>query len=998
MLRRVGVRVFNTTAAFSCSLKCSFYGLGTDINSAAIVKAVRERGIFDEATVEKAVNIFIAGLTDSSYGRCYTEAEVKDHVLGYLCAKTRGLLGDSFEYVHEKDNSAFYICGKDHVSQLNTVRRLAEFVTCKQATKQSISMRGYTTDEGSICVYTAKWQPFVNPDPPPGETSIAQLASRVFLEERSPQLQERYQSLLDRFRDSVVPVFTVVENENGEICFSTAIAAERTYYMASLMAMIQEIPGADVQRSFSETFSNNVHIYTFYIIGATSERLRECASMVGLLPNRPTNSITRLHEALVFNVAQTVYTDAAIIFAFYFTPNPTSEDYRHLRAVLSKEPNGVNRLNALRTSLSLEIMSERYIGTLIGLYPEYMIDIYEDFRRGTTPESRKEIGERIAARFKEDQRTTHDLEIFKSFLRFNETILKHNFFKQDKVALCFRLNPSFLMDLEFPREPHGVFLIAGGQWRGFHVRFTDIARGGVRMIISGGGTYRRNKRTVFQENYNLALTQLLKNKDIPEGGSKGTILVSARYMNQFDHVRCQRIFLQYVDALLDVVLPGEAGIVDKLQEPEIIFLGPDENTAGTFPSDAALHSKRRGNKMWKSFTTGKDTTLGGIPHDVYGMTTRSVRTMVRCIYSKLGFDETKMTKFQTGGPDGDLGSNEILQSSEKMMALSDVSGSLHDPNGVDREELKRLALNRLQLRHFDRSKLSPGGFLVLTEDKNVTLPDGTFVSDGMIFRDGFHFTKYTDADVFVPCGGRPRSVTLGNVGSFLKLPEAGGDSILSGKYDFTQDLKFKIIVEGANLFISQDARLALERCGVVLIKDASANKGGVTSSSLEVYAGLALSDEQHKKCMCASTQAELPEFYKNYVKDIITRIETSAEREFEAIWREREAHPDMPMSLIADALSEKNVKLRANILSSDVFKNQELVKYVLLNYTPKTLINLVPLETLMERVPLNYQHAICAMWLASEYVYTFGIESNEFDFFTFMNTQMKKASEIMASN
>jgi hypothetical protein len=29
----------------------------------------------------------------------------------------------------------------------------------------------------------------------------------------------------------------------------------------------------------------------------------------------------------------------------------------------------------------------------------------------------------------------------------------------------------------------------------------------------------------FYENYNLALTQSLKNKDIPEGGAKGTILL-----------------------------------------------------------------------------------------------------------------------------------------------------------------------------------------------------------------------------------------------------------------------------------------------------------------------------------------------------------------------------------------------------------------------------------------------------------------------------------------
>ena len=38
--------------------------------------------------------------------------------------------------------------------------------------------------------------------------------------------------------------------------------------------------------------------------------------------------------------------------------------------------------------------------------------------------------------------------------------------------------------------------------------------------------YSINQRQLFDENYGLASTQNLKNKDIPEGGAKGTILPS----------------------------------------------------------------------------------------------------------------------------------------------------------------------------------------------------------------------------------------------------------------------------------------------------------------------------------------------------------------------------------------------------------------------------------------------------------------------------------------
>ena len=70
--------------------------------------------------------------------------------------------------------------------------------------------------------------------------------------------------------------------------------------------------------------------------------------------------------------------------------------------------------------------------------------------------------------------------------------------------------------------------------------------------------------------------------------------------------------------------------------------------------------------------------LGGIPHDKYGMTTLSVREYVSGIYRKLGLDETQVRKLQNGGPDGDLGSNEILLSKEKYVAIVDGVGVLVD--------------------------------------------------------------------------------------------------------------------------------------------------------------------------------------------------------------------------------------------------------------------------------------------------------------------------------
>lgn len=164
-----------------------------------------------------------------------------------------------------------------------------------------------------------------------------------------------------------------------------------------------------------------------------------------------------------------------------------------------------------------------------------------------------------------------------------------------------------------------MFLVVGAEFRGFHLRFRDIARGGIRIIRSRNReAYSINLRSLFDENYNLALTQQRKNKDIPEGGSKGTILLDMAALD-----KPQVAFEKYVDSILDLLIVGQSpGIKDKIVDlygkPEILFFGPDEGTADMMDL-ASLHAKKRGYPTWKAFTTGKSQDLGGIPHDHYGM-------------------------------------------------------------------------------------------------------------------------------------------------------------------------------------------------------------------------------------------------------------------------------------------------------------------------------------------------------------------------------------------
>jgi len=390
---------------------------------------------------------------------------------------------------------------------------------------------------------------------------------------------------------------------------------------------------------------------------------------------------------------------------------------------------------------------------------------------------------------------------------------------------------------------------------------------------------------------------------------------------------------------------------------------------------AALHARDRGAETWwKSFTTGKSAEhLGGVPHDAYGMTSLSLREYVVGIYKQLGLQEKNVTKVQTGGPDGDLGSNEILLSSDKTIAVIDGSGVLADPSGINREELIRLAKLRVPVSHFDQSKLGKEGYLVKIEDQDVKLPSGEIIFDGTEFRNGAHFRF--KADLFVPCGGRPEAVNVSNMAALI---DAEGKP------------HFKYIVEGANLFFTQQARLHLEKRKVILFKDSSANKGGVTSSSLEVLVGLALSTQGYLDHMIFKN-GKPSTFYQNYVRDVQQKIKENAAAEFQCIWREHaRLQGSKPRTTISDELSSTLNDLQAELECSDLFEDMPSRKGVMRRAIPKTLVEHVGLETLLERLPEPYQRALFSSWVASHFVYKHGVTSSAVDFFHFARDLAKQ--------
>lgn len=708
-----------------------------------------------------------------------------------------------------------------------------------------------------------------------------------------------------------------------------------------------------------------VIIMSCYSKAAFPENIAEHISDAGLLRE---NEFTPLVNTGDISVPEALFITAASHFVHQFASvnDPAL-------ALLKRRLAGDGELSEIITTIKRRMDKDRFacsaVADAFADRPDIIKDLFAMFTARLSPRGSGDASNLIAA-FNEKRKTmtlsNMEAAVIDTALLFLTSVVRTNFFIPEKKAISFRLASDFLDGLDFPARPFGIFFVVGQRFTGFHVRFTDIARGGIRIVRSASyDDYVKNANNAFEECFNLAYTQNKKNKDIPEGGSKGIILLSQSSKDA--PADPASAFRDYVDGILDLILPEHRTDIRNYEE-EILFLGPDEGTADLMDW-ACERARDRGYRYWKGFTTGKAAYLGGVSHIDYGMTTNGIHEYVLGILEKRSIDEKTVTKVQTGGPDGDLGSNEILVSKDKTIAIIDGGGVLYDPRGLDRGELTRLAKARIDSGNFDEKKLSAGGFKVRVSDRNVTLPDGTIVVSGAGLRNSFHLDARVKADLFVPCGGRPKSIDGTN---WQTLIDADGTP------------KYRFIVEGANLFITQDARIALEKKGVILFKDSSTNKGGVTSSSLEVLSGLALTDTEFKEHMMLHDGKE-PAFRKRYIDEIVAIVRTKSRAEFEVLWR-LAAETKRPISELSDLLSAKINEITAAIVASDLFADTTLRAAVLTKHVPVSLVVLIGMKAVMERVPVNYQKAIVARTVASTFVYTYGISPGYEDYRAYLAT------------
>ena len=587
-------------------------------------------------------------------------------------------------------------------------------------------------------------------------------------------------------------------------------------------------------------------------------------------------------------------------------------------------------------------------------HAELVKGVVELFRLRFDPRNNREQAASQYARDRQDLLTAiskiiDEVEqtILAESVHFIDNILKTNYFLHTKTGLAFRLAPQILDKKYYPHEPFGIFFIVGIGYRFFHVRWKDIARGGVRVIIS---------KTVpdadfalsglFDEVYGLSHAQQLKNKDIPEGGSKGVLLVRPGT----DKDRAMR---GAINAFLDLLVPTDEAHeesssqqVGYYEADEIIYLGPDENVSEELIEWIAEQARRRGYRYASAFVSSKPEN--GINHKRYGVTSEGVNVFVEHTLRHLGIDFKKQNFSVTmmGGPDGDVAGNELKilhrEYGEKaqVKAVADGKGIAYDPDGLAWQELLRLCEESISIANFNPKCLcSAEGFV-----READTAENIATRNELPLR--------VAADIFIPAGGRPYTVSSKNWRLFLN--------------DDERPTK-KAIIEGANIFFTSKARDALQQHGILIIKDSSANKGGVICSSYEVLASLLLSSQE----FCSIKE--------RYVQQVIKILQDKAASEARLLFREYVAHGRqknlvaISMEISAQINSVKGVLLEHFLANPSELEENRIYQKIILANCPPILVQKYA-NRILHDLPPAHKVALLASTIASNIIYREGID------------------------
>ncbi|RWB72041.1 MAG: NAD-glutamate dehydrogenase [Mesorhizobium sp.] len=503
--------------------------------------------------------------------------------------------------------------------------------------------------------------------------------------------------------------------------------------------------------------------------------------------------------------------------------------------------------------------SQDFIAAALNRYPEVARGLHSLFvaRLGPTAEGDGAVAAKhLKVKIKdalEEVPNIDDDTIIRRYLNLIEASLRTNHFVADTKAkgqsLAIKLDSQAVEGLPAPRPWREIF-VYGSEVEGVHLRFGPVARGGLRWSDRA-----QDYRT---EVLGLVKAQQVKNAVIVPVGAKGgfypkKLPMSARRDAIFE--AGTSAYKNFVSSLLSItdnigvdgVIPP-AGVVRRDPDDPYFVVAADKGTA-TFSDTANGISEKHHFWLDDAFASGGSA---GYDHKKMGITAKGAWEAVKRHFREMNRDiQTEpFSVVGVGDMSGDVfGNGMLLSPATRLIAAFDHRDIFIDPDpdmAASMAERQRMfALPRSSWQDYDKSKLSEGGVIVSRNQKSITLPQAAAAAIGL--------SKTTATPVEIMSAILKAPVDLlwfGGIGTYVRASGESNQDVGDRANDAIRvtalDVRAKVIGEGANLGVTQRARIEFGMNGGRCNSDAIDNSGGVNCSDVEVNIKIALASAMRK--------------------------------------------------------------------------------------------------------------------------------------------------------
>jgi glutamate dehydrogenase len=499
----------------------------------------------------------------------------------------------------------------------------------------------------------------------------------------------------------------------------------------------------------------------------------------------------------------------------------------------------------------------RYLAETVARHAGLARDLIELFHLFFDPARRLSLGERKAAAEPIRQRIEGALakvesldedRILRQLLNLIIATVRTNFYQTDAAGrrseiISFKFDSKRVEAAPQPR-PFREIWVYSPRVEGIHLRFAPIARGGIRWSDRA-----QDFRT---EVLGLVRAQLVKNSVIVPSGAKGGFLPKQLPRNasrdelQREGIAAYRIF---ISALLDItdnlkdesVVPPRQLLRHDGDDPYLV-VAADKGTA-TFSDTANAIAAEHDFWLGDAFASGGSE---GYDHKAMAITARGAWVCVERHFREMDIDIARQPFRVVGVGDmsGDVFGNGMLRSPAiRLQAAFDHRDIFIDPDpdaASSFAERKRLFdLPRSSWQDYDRSKISKGGGVFARSAKAIA------VSPEMATLLGINSASLTPNELMhalLKCN--TDLLWFGGIGTYVRASSESdadaGDRANDAIRVSAAELGAKVVGEGANLGMTQGARIEFAQRRGRLNTDFIDNSAGVNTSDQEVNIKIAL--------------------------------------------------------------------------------------------------------------------------------------------------------------